>query len=205
MRKEDFIKLGLAEADAEKCASAYEAQKADVGENYISKKRFNEVNAEKKELRAEVEKLTEQLAALGTAEESVQQLKAQLAQMQAESQTANEAHVNEVNALRIANALDVTISQMRGRNSVAIKALLDMGKIAVDENGNVTGHQDQLQALAAAADSSFMFKAKKSPEFKGATVGESGNDAADKPFDMQSATFEETCAYLRENPNATLI
>lgn len=86
-----------------------------------------------------------------------------------------------------------------------MKALLDLDKAELDENGAVKGLADQIKKLAEAPDSGFMFDTTKPKnDFKGFKPGESGDPAPSGDKKPEAMTYDELCAYLAENPDAKL-
>lgn len=201
MKKEDFIKLGLDEDIAKKC----EAASTEELKAYIPKTRFDEVNNEKKKLELDVRDRDGQIETLKNTSGDAAEWKKKAEEFQAENKKKDEDHVAEINQLKIDSTLDSAITGAKGKNAKAIKALLDMSKIKVDKDGNVTGHAEQLEALVKAEDSKFLFNTEtKKTKMKGAEPGDPGKEDPDNKVDTYKMSYEELCAYMEENPDATL-
>lgn len=200
MKKEDFVKLGLDEDAAKKCADA----SAEELKGFIPKVRFDEVNGEKKNLETAKTTLEGQLETLKNSTGDVEGMKNQIATLQAENKQKDDDHAAELKTMKISNALDTAISGMKGKNATAIKALVDMGKVDLDKEGNVTGHTDQLNALLKAEDSKFLFDTEAKQQFKGAKLGESGHEPPDGKVDFSKMNYSEFEAFMTANPDAKI-
>lgn len=196
MKKEDFIKLGIDEETAKKCeAASKEELKA-----FIPKTLFDEVDNEKQLLEGQIEERDKQLEGLKNSSDDVDGLKKEIEKLQLDNKAMDEAHASEIKQLKIGAALDSAISSVKGKNTKAIKALLDMTKVDLDKEGNVIGHMDQLEALTKAEDSKFLFDTEaKKIRVKGAEIGESGKEEVDTKVDMSKMSFEELTSYVEMN------
>lgn len=199
MKKEDFIKLGLDEETAKKCEAASTAEL----EAFVPKAQFDELIGEKNNLETMKTTLEGQLDGLKNSTGDIDALKGQIETLQADNKAKDDAHALEVKTLKIGNAIDTAISGMKGKNAKAIKALLDMEKVSLDDKGNVVGHTDQLKALIKAEDSKFLFDAESQPQFKGAKVGESG-DYSGGSVDPSKMSYTEFEAFVDANPNTQI-
>ncbi|MBR5584083.1 MAG: phage scaffolding protein [Lachnospiraceae bacterium] len=199
MKKEDFVKLGI----DEELAAKLEAASQEELKGYIPKSRFDEVNNEKKKLELDVRDRDGQLETLKNSTGDVESLKQQIATLQAENKTKDEAHAAEIKQLKIDSAVDTAITNAKGKNVKAIKALLNLENAELDEDGTVKGVADQLTELLKS--DSYLFEAKETKtQVKGAKPGESGNDDGDHGVDTSKMTYSELTAYLAENPDAKI-
>lgn len=205
MKKEDFVKLGLDEETAKKCADA----SAEELKTYIPKVRFDEVNNEKKKLELDVRDRDGQLETLKNSTGDVEGLKKQIETLQTENKTKDEKHAAEIKQLKVEAAIETALSGAKAKNAKAVRALLDldMEKIKVKEDGTLEGLtlDEQIKKLQGAEDSKFLFDAEtKKTKMKGAEPGDPGKQDPDNKVDTSKMTYEELCAYLEENPDVTL-
>lgn len=199
MKKEDFTALGIDESAAEKCAAA----SAEELKGFIPKARFDEVNNEKKALEKTLSERDEQLETLKKSTGNVEEMKKQIADLQAENKTKDEAHAAEIKKLKIDAAVDAALMGAKAKNSTAVKALLkDLDKAEFADDGTIKGLADQIAALQKSDD--YLFEAMESTKFKGAKPGESGNEPGDKSVDTSKMTYSELAAYMAEHPNAKI-
>lgn len=202
MKKEDFIKLGFSEEDAEKAANASQEEL----KGYIPKSRFDEVNNEKKKLETTVTERDEQLETLKNSTGDVEGMKKQIETLQAENKTKDEEHAAEIKQLKVDAAVSAAITAAKGKNEKAVKALLELDDLELLDDGNVKGLDDQIKKLIEADDTKFLFDTTttKKPKMKGAKPGEAGNEDGDKAPDITKMTYEELAAYMEENPDVEI-
>lgn len=200
MKKEDFIKLGLDEETAEKAAAA----SAEELKGFVPLTRFNEVNEAKKHAEDSIKERDKQIEGLKSAAGDTDTLKKQIETLQAENKQKDAAHKAEMNQLRLDNAVDAAATAAGAKNLKAVKALLDMTKVKLNEDGSTDGLKEQFEALQKAADSSFLFNTAGAPKLKGAKSGENGVERGDDKPDLSTMSYEEICQYLEENPDAQI-
>ena len=199
MKKEELVKLGLDEETAEKIANA----SAEELRGFVPKSRFDEVNNAKKTAEDTVKERDQQIESLKSAG-NVDDLKQQITTLQNENKAKDEAHAAELLKVRIDSDVEAALTEAQAKNHKAVKALLDLEKAELGDDGKVKGLREQIAALTKAEDSKFMFNAVTAPKMKGAKTGEDGIEDGDKGVDTSKMTYDELCAYLAENPEATL-
>jgi Phage minor structural protein GP20. len=198
MKKEDFIKLGLEEEIAKKCETAW----AEGLKEFVPKYRFDEVNTEKKALQDTVKERDGQLETLKNSAGDVEGLKKQITDLQATNTQKDKAHAEEIKNLKIDTAVEMALSGAKAKNAKAVKALLDLAKAELDEDGSVKGLADQIKKLQGAEDSKFLFDTEtKKTTFKGAKPAETGVETPDGEVDLTKMTYEEMVAYQLEHPD----
>jgi hypothetical protein len=166
MKKEDLIKLGLTEQQAEKVAEAF----AEELKRFIPKSRFDEVNEAKKKLEEDIKTRDKQLEELKKLD--AEGLKAQIEKLQEENKIAEEKYQAELKQIQINNAVDKALLTAKAKNIKAVKALLDLGKVELDGE-TVKGLDDQIKKLIEGEDTKFLFDvAGEKPSFKGIKPGE---------------------------------
>lgn len=148
----------------------------EIGKSFVARADFNTLNTEKKALADTVKDRDKQLETLKASTGGIEALKTQIATLQTENATAAQAHEDEIKRLKIDTAVELALSAAKAKNVKAVKALLDLDKAELAEDGTVKGLADQIKKLAAAPDSGFMFEAaKQKQDFKGFKPGESGD------------------------------
>lgn len=199
MKKEEFVKLGIDEETAKKC----EAASQEELKGFIPKTRFDEVNNEKKKLELDLRDRDGQLETLKNSTGDVEEMKQQIATLQADNKAKDEAHAAEIKQLKIDAAVDAALGDAKAKNKTAVKALLkDLDKAELADDGTIKGLAEQIEAIQKS--DSYLFEAKetKKTKVKGAAPGESGNEDGDKGVDTSKMTYSELAAYLAENPDA---
>lgn len=202
MKKEDLVKLGL----DEELAAKVEAALTEEMKGFIPKARFDEVNTEKKKLEATLNERNTELETLKNSSGDADALKQQIATLQEQYKQKDADHAKEILQLKLDNAVDAALVEAKAKNNKAVRALLDLSKAELLEDGTVKGLADQLKALQQAEDSKFMFDAAgtKKLNLKGAKTGESGNEDGDKSPDFSKMGYDELSAYLEANPGTKL-
>lgn len=199
MKKEEIIALGI---DAEVAEKIVNMASDEIKGAYVPKSRFDEVNEAKKNAEALVKERDGQLEELKKANGDSDALKKQIEELQEANKQAVKEHEAKIKQMQIDNAVDKAISNANGKNAKAIKALLNLEKAELDENGAVKGLAEQLDALAKAEDSSMLFGSSV-PDVKGMTPGK-GKDGVGNEVDFSKMNYEQLSQYLADNPDATI-
>lgn len=189
MNKEELLKLGLTEEQAEKVLSANTEQL----KGFIPKARFDEVNNAKKQAEKDLSDRDKQLETLKNSTGDVETLKQTIETLQNENKAAMDKYNAELAEIKLAGAVDTALLGADALNVKAVKALLDMGKIKMD--GDVLlGINEQIESLKKAEDSKMLFKAvevgkQKGPNFAGVKPGEgnTGNGESNAPKSLADA------------------
>lgn len=197
MKKEELMKL---EGMTEELATKIAEMSADELKTMIPKTRLDEVIAERDNAKKDRDDVVKQLGALQKETGDVQSLKDKIQELQDNAKESEKAHAAEIQTLKINNAVDTALMGAKALNVKAVKALLDLEKAELAEDGTVKGLADQIKNLQTAEDSKFLFGSSK-PQMKGAKSGESGNDDGDKGVDTSKMTYSELAAYAAEHPD----
>lgn len=192
MNKEDLLKLGLTEEQAEKVLSANTEQL----KGFIPKARFDEVNNAKKQAEKDLSDRDKQLETLKNSTGDVETLKNTIKQLQNENKASKEQYEANISKIKLDNAIDNALGNAKAKNSRAVRALLDMEKIKF-ENDNLSGLDEQLKVLKEAEDSKFLFEEIKEPakpSFSGVEPGASTGET--NPGSGAPETYSQMMARL---------
>ena len=200
MKKEELVKLGLTEEDADKVAKASEEEL----KGFVPKSRFDEVNEARKHAEDSVKERDKQIEGLKESAGDAEKLKQQIEQLQQDNKQKDSNHALEIKKLKIDNAVGSALNAAKAKNLKAVRALLDLDKAELDESGNVKGLAEQIKKLSEAEDSKFMFESSGKPKMKGAKTGEDGIDDNDGKPDLSKMSYDEICQFLSENPDAQI-
>lgn len=177
----------------------------EIGKSFVARTDFNTVNTEKKALSDSLKDRDKQLETLKASTGDVEALKTQIAALQTENANSAKAHEAEIKSIKLDTAVETALAGAKAKNVKAVKALLELNKAELAEDGTVKGLADQIKKLTESTESSFLFETgTPKPGFKGMNPadGKDGNPAGDKtPKDM---SYDELCAYIAANPNAPL-
>lgn len=147
MTKEELKALGLNDEQVN-------AVWADYGKNYVSKAQFNTKNEELKVLRGDSKKLNEELEKLKTASAGSEDLKAQIEKLQLERQESEKAMQEKLSMAQRDYHIDLALVNAKAKNTKAVKALLDMDKLKLEDD-KLVGIDEQLELLVK--DSPYLF------------------------------------------------
>ena len=192
MNKEDLLKLGLTEEQAEKVLSANTEQL----KGFIPKARFDEVNNAKKQAEKDLSDRDKRLETLKNSTGDVETLKNTIKQLQDENKASKEQYEANISKIKLDNAIDNALGNAKVKNSRAVRALLDIEKIKF-ENETLSGLDEQLKALKEAEDSKFLFEEIKEPakpSFSGLEPGASTGET--NPGSGAPETYSQMMARL---------
>jgi len=169
MNKEDLLTLGLTDEQAEK------------------------VLAEMAGLRKQLKERDKQLADLQKAAGDNAELQKQIADLQKQNAEQQKTHEAELAQLKLDSAVEAALAGAKARNGKAVKAMLDMSKVKLGEDGKLAGLDEQIEALKKS--DGYMF-AEAGPVFRGFQPGSSSGVP-----DAAASGFESRLADARKNNN----
>lgn len=214
MKKEELMKLdGMTDALA---AAVLNLAKGDT-EGMIPKARLDEVIKERDNARKEHADVLKELGALQKELGALQKetgalqketgdaadLRDKIKSLEDAAKESQKEHDAEIHALKVDNAVNSALLGEKALNVKAVKALLNLDKAELDEDGTVKGLADQIKTLKTADDSKFLF-GSSNPALKGAKAGESGDDDGNHQVDTSKMTYSELAAYMAEHPEANI-
>lgn len=154
-------------------------------------------------LNQQIKDRDKQLTELQKAAGDNAELTKQIEELKATNAEATKAHAEEVRQIRLGNAIDQALNAAGAKNSKAVKALLDMAKFKLNDDGTVSGLDDQIKALQGAEDSKFLFK-DTSLHITGAKVGHApdSTDITVTAEQFGKMGYAEMAALKASNPAA---
>ena len=108
--------------------------------DYIPKGKFNELSESKKVADKALEELKKNA---GLSDE----YKKQIDELKAANGKAQEEYKAQLKQLKLDTAIDNALTAAKARNTKAVKALLDTGKIVMTDDGTVAGIKEQLDSI----------------------------------------------------------
>lgn len=193
MNKEKLIEMGLTEELATSVMK-------ELDENYVPKARFNEVNTELKQAKDQVKERDSQLETLKKNVGDSEELKKQIEALQNDNKTKDEAHAAEIKQIKIDAAVDKALADAKAKNPKAVKALLDLAKAEISDDGTIKGLDAQIKTLSEAEDSKFLFDTdntqNKNQNSKGFVPGQKKDGVPGA-----SSEYETRLAEARKNGN----
>lgn len=189
MKKEDLIAMGLTEDQAKKVMDSLDGE-------FVTKARFNEVNEENKTLKKSVSDRDKQLEDLKKSSGDNAALQQQISDLQKQNADQQKAHDEELAKLKLDNAVELGLSGANARNSKAVRAMLDMSKIKMGEDGTLSGLSEQIEALKKSDSYMFDIQQQTQQQFTGFQPG-----ASSTVPNSTAAGYEARLADARKNNN----
>lgn len=167
MKVKDFVNLGISEEIAIQC----EKLSLEELKEYIPKSRFDEVNKEKKRLESDIKLRDEQLEELKKLSGDNESLKSQINQLQKDNKLKDEKYIAEMKQFRVDIALDKALKNAKAKNAKAVKALLELNNVELNNDGSIKGLDEQINNLISNDDTRFLFDIDQPIKFTGVTPG----------------------------------
>ena len=190
---DSIIKINGADIENAKTASATE---------------IKNLQTEVSGLTTQVKDRDTQLETLKASTGDAEAMKTQIANLQKANTDATTTHESEMNQLKVNFAVEKALTGANAKNTKAVMALLDLDDAKLDKEGNVKGLAEQIEKLTADEGTKFLFDApqqtQKQQTFKGFQPGASSERKPGTEIDTSKMSYEELCAYLAENPDASL-
>lgn len=190
MNKEDLIAMGLTEEQAKKVMDSLDG-------NFVTKARFNEINEENKTLKKSVSDRDKQLEDLKKSSGDNAALQQQISDLQKQNADQQKAHDEELAKLKLDNAVEIALSGAKARNGKAVKAMLDMSKVKLGEDGKLSGFDEQIEALKKS--DAYMFDVQQQTQQQQFTGFQPG--ASSTVPNSTAAGYEARLADARKNNN----
>lgn len=197
MKKEDLIAMGLTEEQAKKVMDSLDG-------NFVTKTRFNEINEENKTLKQSVSDRDKQLEDLKKSSGDNADLKKQIETLQQQNTEQKKTYDAELAQLKLDNAIDTALTAAGAKNAKAVKALVDITKVKIGDDGKLAGWDEQLAAVQKSDAYLFEAKQQKQTNFKGFQPGATGSVKPGTEVDTSKMTYSELAAYMAANPDAKI-
>ena len=131
------------------------AVSAEIGKGFVSKHNYDERNEAYKGLQLQIAERDKQLEELRKVDSA--SLQAEITRLQEQNKKQQEDFTQQINELKMNNAIESALKDAGAKNLRAVKALLDSAELKLNEDGTVEGLQSQIEALVKANDSGFLF------------------------------------------------
>ena len=171
------------------------------GEAETHKTQLETAQKEVESLKGQVKERDKQLETLKNSTGDIEQMKQQIETLQGENKTAKQKHESEMKQLKVDFAVEKALTGAKAKNLTAVKALLkDLDKAELDENGDVKGLKEQIDALVKDEGTAFLFETQTKPKLKGAKIGEGKDPEIFGGTDFKNMSSEEFMKYCNEHP-----
>lgn len=111
----------------------------EIGKNFVAKADFNNVNETKKTLEQQIKDRDKDIADLKKSAGDNADLSQKYSDLQEKYKKDTESLNKTILDNQKNNAIEMAIMQAKGRNPKAIKALLDLDKISLKDDGTIEG------------------------------------------------------------------
>ena len=172
MTKKDFTDLGISEELATKAA---EASKKEL-ESYVQKSKYDLVVTEKETLEIQIKEHGKQLEELKKAAKGSEELEKKVKELQDNAAASKAKYEKQINDIQLNHAIDTALKEAKAKNAKAVRSLLDMNDIVLDD-GKVKGLDKQIKKLQEAEDSKFLFESVADPKDGKPKIGGSTDNA----------------------------
>ena len=159
MTKKDFTDLGISEELATKAA---EASKKEL-ESYVQKSKYDLAVTEKETLEIQIKEHGKQLEELKKAAKGSEELEKKVKELQDNAAASKAKYEKQINDIQLNHAIDTALREAKAKNAKAVRSLLDMNDIVLDD-GKVKGLDKQIKKLQEAEDSKFRFESVADPK-----------------------------------------
>lgn len=167
MNKEELVKLGL---NPEQAASVMQLAKPYID----AQTRLDAVNQELTQARNTIAERDKQIDGLKLANSDSKALQKQIAELQAKNAETESKYKAELQASRKSYAVKQALleAEQKPQNVKIVMDQFDMDKVFIDDNGNLTGFQEQQARLLK--DAPYLFKTESAQPKNGFTVHGAG-------------------------------
>lgn len=180
MTVEELTKLGITEDLAKKVLGAVEDEYVKSG-NYIPKTKFDQVLAEKNQLKTQVDQAGADLAKLKKEAEGNEALKQTIEDLQKQHKELEAQHKAELLNLKKQSAVLADLGPI-AHNPNDLLGFVDMAKVSVDDNGAIVGGWDDQKANLLKSKP-YLFKATPNNPNPGVSNPFMGNPAPNPTVD----------------------
>ena len=129
-------------------------------------------------------------------------MQSQIAALRQQNAEQQKAHKAELAQLKLDNAIDNALTAAGAKNLKAVRALLDMEKLQLGDDGKLTGWPEQLEALQKS--DGYLFAAQQPPAFRGFQPAAGSDGVPAGQVDTGKMSYDELCAYMQQNPGVEL-
>ncbi|MBQ6555465.1 MAG: phage scaffolding protein [Firmicutes bacterium] len=136
--------------------------------------------------------IIEELMQLGLDEETAKKangvFEERMSQKQKEFDEREKAGAEELKKVKLDAAFETALLKSGCENLRVLRALIKKDELTLDDKGSIGGFDEQIAALKADGETSFLFE-KKTPKLVGMSIAEEGSDV----FFDEGLTYEDLC------------
>lgn len=193
MKREELKGLGLSDEQVDKVMGIHGTDVNDL------KGQVSQLTTERDALKQRAADSDKQLNELKAAHKDDKDFQAEIDKLKADNKAKDDAASKQLKETQLNYQTELALVKAGALNTKAASALIDKNKLSLDEKGNVTGLDEQLEALKSDDSSKFLFKpeeAQKPNDTPPITVSGNPNPNANGPLNPATATYEELAASM---------
>nr|DAZ10621.1 MAG TPA: minor structural protein [Caudoviricetes sp.] len=163
------------------------------------KGQVSQLTTERDALKQRAADSDKQLNELKAAHKDDKDFQAEIDKLKADNKAKDDAAFKQLKETQLNYQTELALVKAGALNTKAASALIDKDKLSLDEKGNVTGLDEQLEALKSDDSSKFLFKAEeaqKPNDTPPITVPGNPNPNANDTLNPATATYGELAASM---------
>ena len=191
MNTESLKKLGLDD-------NAIKAVMGEYGQAINPlKEQVSTLTADRDGLKDQLGTANKQLADFQASHKDDADLQAEITKLQNANKDAETKHQESLNAAKLNYLTNLGLTKAGAKNITAAKAVMNLDALGLDKQGNLTGFDEQLEALKSGDDTKFLFggntpTAPKDPKTPQITVGGSPDPEGNTgQLDLSKASYHD--------------
>lgn len=143
-----------------------------------------------------------QIKSLSAAAKDNEELRAKFAEVEKANKEKDKEWSNKLASQKKEFAISSALSKAGALENKAVLPFIDTGKVSLDENGNLLGFQEQVDA--AKQNYGFLFKKDEpaEPQKPATHVVVSGNGTSEVPQDPNKMSLEEQSELYKQDPQS---
>lgn len=182
MRREDLKAIDLTAEQIDQIMKLHGKDTESLKARYSD---YDSLKSQNEEYSKQIAKNDADLKKLAKLTKDNEDLNGKVTSLQDENKQAKADYEEKIQGMKLNGSIDSVLSEHKARNSKAVKALLDMDSIKLDEKGNLTGLDDQLATIEK--DNGFLFDKGTKPNYE--PKGNEGGDVSD--IDKQAGQLDQ--------------
>lgn len=193
MKREELKGLGLSDEQVDKVMGIHGADVNDL------KGQVSQLTTERDGLKKRASDSDKQLNELKSAHKDDKDFQAEIDKLKADNKAKDDAASKQLKETQLNYQTELALVKAGALNTKAASALIDKDKLGLDDKGNVTGLDEQLETLKSDDSSKFLFKAEeaqKPNDTPPITVPGNPNPNANGTLNPATATYEELAASM---------
>ncbi len=189
MKKEELVKMGLTEEQAQSVVDAY----TEEIKTFIPKSRLDEVITERNALKTTLEERDTQLNTLKKSTVDNEELQNQIKQLQADNKATKEKLESDLKDAKLTSSIKIALAG-KVHDEDLVANLIDKSKIVMGDDGKIAGLSEQITTMQT--EKSFLFKQGQQQQYTPAN----GNSSVPNPFAKDTFNLTDQGKLFKENP-----